>query len=121
MLDNFTRFLLCLLIFFSKRYFRNTVRVSNNLDPDQARQNVGPDLGPNNLQKSDDKKSLLASKELTSMCSYPFGLKVSFLVLAFIYFYTLYMNLLSRIPDFVACEQQQCRSACTSARSDQRL
>ena len=25
--------------------------MSNSLDPDQARQNVGPDLGPNCLQK----------------------------------------------------------------------
>ena len=31
------------LIFFSKKYFRKTIRVSNDLDPDQ----VGPDLGPN--------------------------------------------------------------------------
>ena len=30
--------------------FRNIIRVSNSLDPDQARQNVGPDLGPNCLQ-----------------------------------------------------------------------
>ena len=46
----------CHLIFFhnqlfSKNYFRNTIRVSNSLDPDQARQNVGPDLGPNCLQR----------------------------------------------------------------------
>ena len=33
---------------FSKNYFRNTIRVSNSLDPDQ---NVGPDLGPNCLQR----------------------------------------------------------------------
>ena len=44
-----------LLIFFKidifeKKYFKNTIRVSNSLDPDQARQNVGPDLGPNCLQ-----------------------------------------------------------------------
>ena len=31
--------------------------MSNSLDPDQDRQNVGPDLGPNCLQRlSDDKK-----------------------------------------------------------------
>ena len=36
---------------FSKNYFRNTIRVSNSLDPDQARQYVGPDLGPNCLQR----------------------------------------------------------------------
>ena len=45
-----------LLIFFSKstflkNSFRNTIRVSNSLDPDQARHLVGPDLGPNCLQK----------------------------------------------------------------------
>ena len=31
--------------------FFNTIRVSNSLDPDQARQNVGPDLGSNCLQR----------------------------------------------------------------------
>ena len=39
------------------RVFRNTIRVSNGLDPDQDRHFVGPDLGPNCLQRSsaDDK------------------------------------------------------------------
>ena len=36
---------------FSKNYFRNTIRVSNSLNPDQARHFVGPDLGPNSLQR----------------------------------------------------------------------
>ena len=36
---------------FSKNSFRNTFRVSNRLDPDQARQNVGPDPVPNYLQR----------------------------------------------------------------------
>ena len=44
-----------LLIFskstFTKNSFRNTVRVTNSLDPDQAGHFVGPDLGPNCLQK----------------------------------------------------------------------
>ena len=42
---------------FFKKYFRNTIRVSNKLDPDQARHSVGPDLGPKCLQRSsaDDK------------------------------------------------------------------
>ena len=35
---------------FSKTPFRNTIRVSNSLDPDQARRFVGPDLDPNCLQ-----------------------------------------------------------------------
>ena len=41
-----------------EKSFRNTIRVSNGLDPDQDRQNVGPDLGPNCLQRlSADNKS----------------------------------------------------------------
>ena len=45
-----------LLIFFSKstfakNSFRNTIRVSNSLDPDQARHYAGPDLVSNCLQK----------------------------------------------------------------------
>ena len=31
--------------------FFNTILVSNNLDPDQAQHFVGPDLGPNCLQR----------------------------------------------------------------------
>ena len=37
--------------FFFENSFRNTVRVSNSLDPDQARRFVGPDLVPNYLQR----------------------------------------------------------------------
>ena len=33
----------------SKKNFRNSIRLSNSLDPDQARHNVGPDLGQNCL------------------------------------------------------------------------
>ena len=36
---------------FEKKYFRNTTRVSKSLDPDQARRFIGPDLGPDCLQK----------------------------------------------------------------------
>ena len=55
MLGNFTCFFFfCLLIFlkstFSKNYFRNAIRMSNSLDPDQARHFDGPDLDPNCLQ-----------------------------------------------------------------------
>ena len=68
MLGNFLCF--CrLLIFFSKstflKYsFRNTRRESNSLDPDQARQIVGPDLGPNSLQmlSADDTSRQRVSK-----------------------------------------------------------
>ena len=36
---------------FSKNYCRNTIRVSNSLDPDQAQHLVRPDLGPNCLRR----------------------------------------------------------------------
>ena len=56
MLGNFSCFCCRLLTFFknglfSKNSFKNTIRVSNCLDPDQDRQNVGPDLGPDCLQR----------------------------------------------------------------------
>ena len=35
----------------SENIFRNTIRVSNSLDPDEAEHFVGPDLVPNYLQK----------------------------------------------------------------------
>ena len=38
-------------IFFSKNYFRNTIRVTNSLDSDLARHCFGPDLSPNCLQR----------------------------------------------------------------------
>ena len=34
---------------FSNSFFLDIIRLSNSLDPDQGRQNVGPDLGPNCL------------------------------------------------------------------------
>ena len=37
--------------FFESKKIRDTIRVSNSLDPDQARRFVGPDLGPNCLPK----------------------------------------------------------------------
>ena len=37
---------------FSKNSFRNTIRVSNGLDPDQDRCSVSPDLGPNGYQQT---------------------------------------------------------------------
>ena len=36
---------------FSKKSFKNTIRVSNSLDPDKARQFVRLTLGPNYLQR----------------------------------------------------------------------
>ena len=42
---------------FSKHSFRNSIRMTNGLDPDQDRRSVGPDLGPNCLKRllTDDK------------------------------------------------------------------
>ena len=49
---------------FKKKSFRNTIRVSNSLDPDQGQQFVGPDLDPNCLQRflAEDKSHRLLSK-----------------------------------------------------------
>ena len=61
MLDNISCFCCGEVTFFklifSKDSFRNIIRVSNGLDPDQNWQSVGPDLGPNCLQRlsADDK------------------------------------------------------------------
>ena len=55
--------------FFRKHSFGNTIRVLNRLDPDQDRQNVGPELDPNCLQRlSTDYKSrhYTAGKELAA-------------------------------------------------------
>ena len=45
-----------------KKIFQEYIRVSNSLDPDQDRQNVNPDLGPNGLQRllADDKSFSLS-------------------------------------------------------------
>ena len=51
MLGNFSCFCCRLPIFFSKNSFRNTIRVSNSLDPDQDPSSVGPDLCLNCLQR----------------------------------------------------------------------
>ena len=50
--------LLIFFLSFSKNSFRNTIRGSNSLDPDQVRHFVGPDLGLNYLQRilADDTK-----------------------------------------------------------------
>ena len=54
----------CLKLTFSANYFRNTIRVSNSLGPDQDRHFVGPDLEPNCLQRlSEDDQSRRYSKE----------------------------------------------------------
>ena len=68
MLGNFAYFfVVCRFFFskltFSKNYFGNTIRVSNSLDPDQARHVVGSDLGPNCLQGY--QQTTLGGKELS--------------------------------------------------------
>ena len=54
---------------FSKNSFRNMIRVSISLDPDQDRHFVGPDLGPNCLQRlsADDKCCHKQGKSQTSV------------------------------------------------------
>ena len=57
----FCRLRIFLINLFFEKSFRNKIRMSNSLDPDQARQNsldpdqarqnVGPNLGPNCLQR----------------------------------------------------------------------
>ena len=44
-------FLRLQIVFKTKNSVRNTTRVSNSLDLDQARRFVAPNLGPNRLQK----------------------------------------------------------------------
>ena len=54
--------------------FRNTSRVSNRLDPDQARHFVGHDLGPNCLKRfSADDTSRQCVKLLSSVGWHVFG------------------------------------------------
>ena len=47
----FCRLLIFFKITYLKKIFMNTIKVSNSLDPDQARHFVRPDLGPNCLQR----------------------------------------------------------------------
>ena len=68
MLVNFSCFCCHLLTFFqinfSKNSFRNIIRVSDGLDPDQDCCSLGPDLGPNCLQRlSQQITKVTASKE----------------------------------------------------------
>ena len=50
MLGNFSYFL-STAEFKKKKSFRNTIRMSNSLDPGQAQHFVGPDLGATYLQR----------------------------------------------------------------------
>ena len=58
----FCRLWIFCLINFLKKSFRNTIRVSNNLDTDQARHFVGPDLGPNCLKKGYQQTTKVATR-----------------------------------------------------------
>ena len=65
--------------------FFNTIRVSNSLDPDQARHFVGPDLGPNCLQRlsADNIKyyflaDTLAEDDFIWLQLFPFGYSVGY-------------------------------------------
>ena len=55
MMGNFScvccRLLTFFKINFKKKSFTSTIRLSNGLDPDEERPSVGPDLGPNCLQR----------------------------------------------------------------------
>ena len=53
----FHSLLVCHILLFESWIFFNTIRVSNSLDPDQARHCAGPDLGSNCLHRlsADDK------------------------------------------------------------------
>ena len=58
------------IIFFSKYSFMNTFRVSNSLDPSQARQFVGRNLGPNCLHRfstEDTGRQIVKTQQINSL------------------------------------------------------
>ena len=66
MLANFVCFCRLLTLFkinFFKKNFSYTTRVSNELDPDQDRHSVGPDPGPNCLQRLSAAEKVATSKK----------------------------------------------------------
>ena len=56
---------------FQKYSFRNTIRVSNSLDPDQTRHFVVPDLDPNCLQKLSANNTHKYKEVQTNNCFQP--------------------------------------------------
>ena len=62
MRGNFACFFFFRMLIF-KKSFRNTIRVSNSLDPDQAGHFIGPDVGPNCLQRLSVDDEVATSKE----------------------------------------------------------
>ena len=57
------------IIFLTKIFQESTIRMSNSLDSDQARLSVGPDLGPNCLQRvsADDTSSQRVNEALVQI------------------------------------------------------
>ena len=53
--------------FFFKFLFRNTLRVSNSLDPDQAQRTSRPDLGPSFLQRLSAEDTRIGLHEYTQL------------------------------------------------------
>ena len=82
LLGNFACFLLSQNQHFQKKSLRNTIRVSNILDPDQAQHFVGPDLGPNCLQRlsADD-----TSRQRVNISGYFLCLQIVFIVMCYQY------------------------------------
>ena len=64
----------CMLFFskltFSKISLRNTIRVSNSLNPDQVRHFVGPGLGPNCKSTEIDTKTRRVHHCIMQQCLY---------------------------------------------------
>ena len=63
---------LCRLVIFSKPSFsndsfRNTLRMSNSLGPDQAQRTVRPDLGPSILQRLSAEDTRIGSHEYSQL------------------------------------------------------
>ena len=60
--------------YFIKNAFRNIIRVSNSLDPDQAQHFVGSDLGPNCLQRlsAEDIKQVKTALHVINLTDYWF-------------------------------------------------
>ena len=56
---------------FSNNSFKNTIRVPNGSDPDQARRFVGPDLVPNCLQRLSADDTVTSAPKLIVMVSSP--------------------------------------------------
>ena len=80
---------------FSKNSFRNTIRVSNSLSPDQAQHFIGPDLGPNCLQKltADDTRTKEAKSQ--EVASWNFNIFLSLKIVLIILTFHLSLHYLS--------------------------